>query len=121
MYRSLGSIDADVVLRERATEQISRGWYPEGTERQIAAIAIFDYCDRRKDLQKIQVPTIVIHGDIDPLVWPEAARQVSGAITGSELFMINGMGRDLSSRFIKPIADLILRNAKRQAASQTMK
>jgi pimeloyl-ACP methyl ester carboxylesterase len=121
IYRSLGSIDADVVLRERATSHISRGWYPAGTERQVAAIAIGDNCDRRKELQKIQVPTIVIHGDVDPLVSPEAANQVAGSIAGSELYMINGMGHDLSSRFFVPISDLILRNARKQASSQSMK
>ncbi|HEX6893440.1 MAG TPA: alpha/beta hydrolase [Chryseolinea sp.] len=120
-YRSMGSIDADVVLRERATSHIDRGWNPAGTERQLAAMKIADNCDRRKELQKIQVPTIVIHGDVDPLVSPEAANQIAGAITGSELYMINGMGHDLSSRFIVPISNLILRNARKQAASQTMK
>jgi pimeloyl-ACP methyl ester carboxylesterase len=120
-YRSLGSIDPDVVLRERATSHINRGWYPAGTERQIAAFTIADNCDRRKELQKIEVPTIVIHGDVDPLVSPEAANQLAGAITGSELYMINGMGHDLSLRFIVPISDLILRNARKQAANQTMK
>ncbi|HMG89477.1 MAG TPA: alpha/beta hydrolase, partial [Chryseolinea sp.] len=121
IYRSLGSVDEDVALRDRATLHINRGWHPAGTERHVAAITIVDNCDRRKELQKIQVPTIVIHGDVDPLVSPEAANQVAGAIVGSQLYMINGMGHDLSSRFISPISDLILRNARKQAASQTMK
>lgn len=121
IYRALGSVDRDAVLRERAAAQINRGWYPAGTERQVAAITIGDNCDRRKELGKIQVPTMIIHGDVDPLVAPDAANEVSGAIIGSELYIINGMGHDLSRRFIVPITDLILKNVRKQAADQTMK
>ena len=115
------SIDSDASLRERATLHINRAWYPEGTARQIAAIMIADNCDRRNDLEKIQVPTVVIHGDIDPLVSPEAANQIASAIKGSGLYMINGMGHDLSARFIIPIVDLIVRNAKKGTTDQTLK
>ncbi len=120
-YRALGSIDSDALLRERATLHINRAWYPEGTARQIAAIMIADNCDRRNDLEKIQVPTVVIHGDIDPLVSPEAANQIASAIKGSGLYMINGMGHDLSARFIVPIVDLIVRNAKKATTDQALK
>ena len=89
--------------------------------RQIAAVTIADNCDRRKELAKIQVPTIVIHGDVDPLVSGEAAKELSNAIAGSELYIINGMGHDLSGRFMMAISDLILRHAKKQATSQTAK
>ena len=120
-YRALGSIDSDASLRERATLHIDRAWYPDGTARQIAAIMIADNCDRRDDLEKIQVPTLVIHGDIDPLVSPEAANQIASAIKGSGLYMINGMGHDLSARFIIPIVDLIVRNAKKRPTDQALK
>ena len=121
LYRSLGSIDPDKMLKERAMAQINRSWYPEGRMRQIAAVTIADNCDRRKELAKIQVPTIVIHGDVDPLVSGEAAKELSNAIAGSELYIINGMGHDLSGRFMMAISDLILRHAKKQATSQTAK
>jgi pimeloyl-ACP methyl ester carboxylesterase len=121
VYRALGSIDDDASLRERALMHIKRAWYPEGTARQIAAIMIADNCDRRKDLEKIQVPTVVIHGDTDPLVSTEAANQVANSIKGSGLYIINGMGHDLSARFINPIADLIVRNAKKRSGDPALK
>ena len=121
IYRSLGSIDPDAVLRQRANTHINRGWHPQGTERQLAAITIGDNCDRRNELRRIDVPTIVIHGDDDPLVSPEAANELYGAITGSELYIVNGMGHDLSSRFIAPISDLILRNARKKATGPPLK
>jgi pimeloyl-ACP methyl ester carboxylesterase len=121
LYRSMGSIDPDKMLKERAAAQINRSWYPEGRTRQIAAVTIADNCDRRKDLEKVQVPTIVIHGDVDPLVSGEAAKELSNAIAGSQLYIINGMGHDLSGRFMMAISDLIIRNTKRQATSETAK
>jgi pimeloyl-ACP methyl ester carboxylesterase len=117
----LGSIDDDGALRKRVESRINRSWYPEGTARQIAAATIADNCDRRKELQEIKVPTLVIHGDVDPLVSPEAANQIATAIEGSELFIINGMGHDLSGRFIVPISDLIVRNAKKKRDEQVLK
>lgn len=121
VYRALGSIDDDASLRERALFHVNRAWYPEGTARQMAARMIADNCDRRNDLEKIQVPTVVIHGDLDSLVSPEAANQIATAIKGSGLYIINGMGNDLSNRFIIPIVDLIVRNAKKAAAGQALK
>jgi pimeloyl-ACP methyl ester carboxylesterase len=121
VYRALGSIDDDASLRERALFHVNRAWYPEGTARQMAARMIADNCDRRNDLEKIQVPTVVIHGDLDSLVSPEAANQIATAIQGSGLYIINGMGNDLSNRFIIPIVDLIVRNAKKAAPGQALK
>jgi pimeloyl-ACP methyl ester carboxylesterase len=120
-YRALGSIDSDASLRERASLHIDRAWYPDGTARQIAAIMIADNCDRSSELEKIQVPAIVIHGDVDPLVSPEAANQIAGAINGSALYIMNGMGHDLSARFIVPIVDLIVRNAKKGTTDAALK
>jgi pimeloyl-ACP methyl ester carboxylesterase len=116
-YRILGSVDDDAILRARAISRIDRSWDPKGTERQMAAITIADNCDRRKDLEKIQVPTVVIHGDVDPLVSPEAANQIASAIKGSGLYIINGMGHDISRVFTIPIADLIIRNAKKNSST----
>jgi len=121
VYRALGSIDDEGSLRQRAMMHINRAWYPEGTARQMAAIMIADNCDRRKDLEKIHVPTVIIHGDIDPLVSPEAANQVANSIQGAGLYMINGMGHDLSARFVNPIVDLIVRNAKKRSTDPALK
>lgn len=121
VYRSLGSIDDDTMLKERALLHINRSWFPDGVTRQIAATMIGDNCDRREALEKIRVPAIVIHGDVDPLVSPEAAKQLASTIKGSELFIVNGMGHDLSARFMIPISDLIVRNARKPIPDQTAK
>jgi pimeloyl-ACP methyl ester carboxylesterase len=92
VYRALGSTDSGDILRKRALAHINRSWYPAGTERQIAAVIIGDNCDRRKDLAQIKVPTMVIHGDSDPIVKLESGKEVAATIPGSELCIIKGRG-----------------------------
>ena len=73
-------------------EQVTRSWYLEGGARQVAAILIGDNCDRRNDLAKIKISTMVIHGDSDPLVSLEAAKEITTSIPHSQLHIIKGMG-----------------------------
>ena len=47
------------------------------------------------DLGSVSVPTLVIHGDDDPLVPVEGGRETAEAIPGAELIIIEGMGHDL--------------------------
>jgi len=56
------------------------GGYPQGASRQVAAILIGDHSDRRNDLAKITVPTMIFHGDSDPLVSVDAAKEINTAI-----------------------------------------
>jgi pimeloyl-ACP methyl ester carboxylesterase len=64
-----------------------------GAGRQLAAIIASG--DRTAELQRIAVPTLVIHGSVDPLVSPSGGRATARAIAGAELMMIEGMGHDL--------------------------
>ncbi len=54
--------------RERARELAERGYNAVGVARQFAAIIANG--DRSKLLETIRVPSLVIHGDHDPLVPP---------------------------------------------------
>ncbi|OYX69409.1 MAG: alpha/beta hydrolase, partial [Caulobacter sp. 32-67-35] len=40
-------------------------------------------------------PTVVLHGDADPLVRLEGGRDTAAVIPGAELRIIEGMGHDL--------------------------
>jgi pimeloyl-ACP methyl ester carboxylesterase len=121
-YRALGNRDDVNLLKERALLHINRSWHPEGTARQVAATAVGDNCDRRTELtKKVNVPAIIIHGDVDPLVSAEAANELAASIKNSELYIINGMGHDLSEMFINPIVDLILKNVARSDSQQVLK
>jgi len=108
-YKALGATDSDSVLKARALGHIERSWQPDAVNRQIAAVFIGDYCDRRGDLAKIDIPTMIIHGDADPMVPLEAGKEVAATIPGAGLCIIHGMGHDISLEFVDEIVDCILK------------
>jgi pimeloyl-ACP methyl ester carboxylesterase len=57
----------------------------------FAGVSAFSRTDFRADLAKIDVPTLVIHGDADQVVPIEVSgNRTSQAVTGSELVVIEG-------------------------------
>jgi pimeloyl-ACP methyl ester carboxylesterase len=82
------------VLRQRIFASVRRGGYhAEGTARQLAAVA----ADTRRAaaLHGIRVPTLVLHGEADPLVPVACAADTARRIPGARLVTIPGMGHDL--------------------------
>ncbi|HEX2370281.1 MAG TPA: alpha/beta hydrolase [Acidimicrobiia bacterium] len=77
---------------ERAASQRG-GAYPMGTARQLCAI--FGSGSREEMLRQLKVPTLVIHGEADPLIPPSAGRRTAELIPGAELMMVEKMGHDL--------------------------
>ena len=72
---------------------IQRAYHPFGVLRQM--IAVLASGDRRAALRTITAPTVVLHGDADPLVNVEGGRDTAATIPGAELRIIKGMGHDL--------------------------
>lgn len=97
--------------RERAQRTFERSVYPYGTARQMAAIVA--HGNRRPLLERITVPTLVIHGSADPLVPVHGGRDTHEAIPGSEWLQIEGMGHDLPPEVWAPITDAISRLTER--------
>ena len=77
----------------RAIEAFSRCFCPEGTARQMAAIAVAG--DRRARLQQLEVPALVIHGRDDCLIPVEGGIDTHAALNNADLMLIDGMGHDL--------------------------
>jgi len=80
-------------VSELAGELYDRSFYPEGATRQL--LAILTAGNRKPALSKINMPTLVIHGDSDLLVPVECGYDTAEAIPGAELLVIKGMGHDL--------------------------
>jgi pimeloyl-ACP methyl ester carboxylesterase len=79
--------------RALALSNLERSYYPVGFLRQYAAILASP--DRRPKLKTITAPTLVIHGDADPLVPVEGGRDTAATIPGAELLILPGMGHSL--------------------------
>ena len=77
----------------RAARAYDRCFYPQGFSRQMCAITASG--NRRPELQKLKLPTLVVHGQEDKLVLPDCARDTHEAIKGSKLLMVEDMGHDL--------------------------
>ena len=78
---------------ERARAVFARGLNPAGTARQLAAI--FASGNRKPALRAVRVPTLVIHGDADPLVPVAHGVDVADAVPGAHLLRIARMGHAL--------------------------
>jgi pimeloyl-ACP methyl ester carboxylesterase len=80
-------------VRKRMAHEFDRAFCPQGTARQLAAI--MTQSNRKAALQGVKVPTLVIHGDADPLVSVEAGKDIANTVPEAELIIVEGMGHDL--------------------------
>ncbi|MCU1461263.1 MAG: Aclacinomycin methylesterase RdmC [Acidimicrobiales bacterium] len=85
-------------LRDRGRRSFDRCYEPVGVGRQMLAIAASP--DRTPGLATITVPTLVIHGESDPLVDVSGGRATAAAVPGARLITIPGMGHDLPRALI---------------------
>ena len=83
---------------------------PEGRARQAKAVAASP--SRVDALRTLTVPTLVIHGDADRLVPPEAGRATADAIPGARLEIVEGMGHDYPPEHWPTMVTLITGHAK---------
>lgn len=100
-------------LRERTTASVRRSFYPEGPTRHLSAIVADG--DRRGMLKDVTVPTLVLHGEDDPLVPCEGGRDTAASIPGAKLKTIPGWGHDLPLELVDELADTIAGHAKANA------
>ena len=84
---------SDEVSRRNAIRDFDRSNYPEGGPRQMAAI--YASGSRAEGLQKLQVPTLVIHGTEDQLITPSGGERTAELIPNSTLLMVEDMGHDM--------------------------
>ncbi len=60
----------------------------------------------------MKVPTLVIHGDVDPLVRVEAGMDTAKTIPGAKLAIVKRMGHALPEELWPEIVDAIAAHAK---------
>ena len=80
-------------LAARARAEAERAFNPPGVRRQMDAVGATG--DRRARLATITAPTMVLHGQDDPLVPVVGGRDTAENIPGAELRIVPGMGHDM--------------------------
>jgi pimeloyl-ACP methyl ester carboxylesterase len=93
----------------RAGQNFARGLNPAGVTRQMAAILASG--SRKQALAQVTVPTLVIHGDIDPLVPLACGIDTAETVPGAKLQVIAGMGHALPISMWPQIIDAIAAHA----------
>ncbi|MGD0195373.1 MAG: alpha/beta hydrolase [Candidatus Dormibacteria bacterium] len=91
--------------RQKAERAVDRSYSPEGAIRQLAAIVTAP--ERTAALGRLTIPTLVIHGENDPLVPPDNGRQTAAALANPRLIMIPGMGHALPEQVWAEVVDAI--------------
>ncbi len=103
----------DEELRAMFTAEYRRGgFYPAGVIRQLSALLTAG--DRRLQLMKIRIPTVVLHGADDPLINVACGRDTAAVIPGAEFRSIPGMGHDFPKALAGEFASAILSAAQRR-------
>jgi pimeloyl-ACP methyl ester carboxylesterase len=110
LFHAIGSPgfpEPDDVLRERILASVRRGGYhPAGSARQLAAVAADT--TRADALASIRVPTLVVHGEADPLVPLACGQDTARRIPEARLVTIPGMGHDLPAGVVERLLPPLL-------------
>ena len=110
-WRTIGSPDYPPSERELdayVDNLFAQGIHPEGTLRQLSAILAEG--DRSQLLKKIKLPTLIVHGDKDPLLPVACGKQLAECIPSSNLHIEPGMGHDLPAPLINKLSGIIVKH-----------
>lgn len=100
-------LDEDYV-RNYSEISYDRCYHPAGFSRQLAAVLASG--NRNEALGKVKIPTLVIHGDADPLVPVEGGKDTAKSIPDAKLLIIEGMGHSFPVEKVPQILQAILQH-----------
>jgi pimeloyl-ACP methyl ester carboxylesterase len=102
-------------VRERGRRVFDRERHPMGLLKQLQAIT--NSPDRTPGLAHVPVPTLVIHGDIDPLVDVSGGEATAKAVPGSDLIIVPGMGHDIPEGAWPMLVDALVTNFEKAGST----
>ena len=89
-----------------AEHAVRRAVNRNGFARQLHAIRTDG--DRTPLLRAVDLPTLVIHGEVDPLVPVSCGEAIADAVAGAEFESIGHMGHDLPEPLVQSLAEHML-------------
>ncbi|MDD0977088.1 alpha/beta fold hydrolase [Pseudomonas fontis] len=108
--------DRQELLKQAATAY-DRAFNPEGVKRQI--MAILAEPSRVALLNKLRVPTLVVHGTADPLLPVMHGVHLAAHIQGSQLRLIPGLAHRFQEPFKAPLLAAVLPYLQTQRLTDT--
>ena len=118
LLAALGSptvTDDRQLLLQQAQIAYDRAFNPDGVQRQL--LAILAEPSRVELLNRLRVPTLVVHGTADPLLPAMHGVHVAAHIKGSELKLIPGLAHRFQEAFKEPLLAAVLPHLKEQQLS----
>jgi pimeloyl-ACP methyl ester carboxylesterase len=109
LFRLIGSPGFSIPepeLRDRVLAAVRRSHHPAGSLRQLTAI-VADV-GRAEELGAVRVPTLVVHGEDDPLVPLACGADTARRIPGAKLVAVPGMGHDLPAGVVERLLPPLL-------------
>ena len=97
--------NSDDQIRAKAKTNLARSDRPMGVARQYAAILAQPRWHDR--LPSVTQPTLVLHGAIDPLIKPEAGRDIANRVPGAKLEVVDKWGHDMPEAMVDTLLGLI--------------
>ena len=94
------------LVRTRAAAAYDRSYTPEGANRHMAAMIVSG--DRTEALRNVSVPTLVLHGQDDPLVNVSGGEATAEAMPTARLKTYEGMGHDIPLEHVVDIVGEML-------------
>lgn len=99
-------------LLQQAEQSYARAFNPQGVERQL--LAILAEPSRVELLDRLRVPTLVVHGTADPLLPVMHGVHVAAHIKGSRLKLIPGLAHRFQDVFKAPLLAAVLPHLEAQ-------
>ena len=88
-----------------------KGYNPKVSKQHQVAVSISG--SRYEDLMRLDIPSLIIHGKLDPFIPIEHGQKCASLIPNSDSLWIDNMGHDIPDVFINTIAKRIIENEKR--------
>ena len=92
-------------MRALVERNIDRRYYPAGAARQY--LAIMASGPRVELLKTVKVPTLVLHGEDDPLLPVECGRDVATLVPGAKIETFAGWGHDVPEAMVPKLVSSI--------------
>jgi pimeloyl-ACP methyl ester carboxylesterase len=95
---------AEDAIRRRALEELSAGW-PDESGHALALASADPWLD---ELDRISTPTLVVHGDSDPLFGLDHGEALAAGIPDADLLTLEGLGHEITAESIADIMPKLL-------------